>query len=49
MEEVRTIYPMVILRDNGRSSMSLLIRADAYDTVRALSVLTLHQIKIAKS
>ena len=47
MEKVSTTDPMVILRDKGRcrASRKLLIRADTYDTMRARTVLPLHQIK----
>ena len=50
MKEVKTTYPMVILRQNKRcrASSKLLIRIAAYDTVRDRNVLPIHQIKTVK-
>ena len=50
IEEINTTDPIVILTEkgNGRSLRNLLIREDAYDTVRTRDVLPIHQIKIAK-
>ena len=47
MEEVRTTDPTVILRYKGRcrASIDLLIRVAAYDILRAINFLPLHQIK----
>ena len=47
MEEIRTTYPMVTLREKWKRILSrnLLIRAADYDTVRTRNVLPLHQIK----
>ena len=50
MEEIRTTDTMVILREKGRYIFSgnLLLRAAAYDTMRARTVIIIHQIKTAE-
>ena len=47
MEEVNTTKPIIILRKKGKckSSRNHLIRAGAYDTMRALTVPPHNQIK----
>ena len=51
MEEISTTGPMVILIDKGKgiSSMNLLIREYAYDTMGTRTVLPLHQINTVES
>ena len=42
---ISTTDPMVILRENGRSSRNLLIRYAAYDTVQQRKILPIQEIK----
>ena len=50
MEEIRNTYPIVILRGKGRGILScnLLLRLDAYDTIRTRDVLPLQEINTYK-
>ena len=48
MEEVSTTDPIVILREKGRCISSRKLLYDAYDTVRAPTVLPLNQTKTVK-
>ena len=48
VKAIRTTDPMVILREKGRSSRNLLIRAAAYDTVQQRTILPIQEMKAEK-
>ena len=45
VESILTTEPMVILREKGRSSRNLLIRAAAYDTFQQRTILPIQEMK----
>ena len=45
VESILATEPMVILREKGRSSRNLLIRAAAYDTVQQRTILPIQEMK----
>ena len=48
VEAIRNTGPMVILRENGRSSRNLLIRSAAYDTVQQRTITPIKEMKAAE-